>query len=116
MQPTRKKELRDAYKQREIVGGIYCILCAATGKRWIEMTTDMAGAKNRFLFSVQMNSCIHPALSKDWTAYGAAAFSFEALETVAKREDEALSDYKDGLLYLRDCHRTECPPGDLYLL
>lgn len=114
MNPSKKKDLIDAYKRREIVGGIYAIRCTATDRRMIELTTDLQGAQNRFHFSIQTNTCLHPLMQADFKAHGAVSFSFEVLETVPKKEEEATDDYKEGLTLLRDCLREDCPPGQLY--
>lgn len=114
MNPSKKKDLIDAYKRREIVGGVYAIRCTATGRRMIELTTDLQGAQNRFDFSIQANTCLHHLMQADYKAHGAASFSFEVLERVPKKEEEAIADYQKGLALLRDCLREECPPGQLY--
>lgn len=114
MNISRKKELVDAYKQREIIGGIYAIVCEKTGKRMIDCTADLAGAKNRFAFSASTQTCIFHSLQADWNQHGASAFSFQVLETLPKQEDETLADYKKGLALLRDCIREETPVDRLY--
>ncbi len=114
MNPSKKKDLISAYKEREIVGGVYAICCGATNRRLIDSTTDLKGAKNRFDFSVQTGSCLHHLMQADWKAHGNTSFTFEALETVPKKEDELLADYKQGLELLRDCHKADHPPEELY--
>lgn len=114
MNPANRKEMVEAYKQREVVGGVYAICCQPTGKRMIETTTDLKGIRNRFDFSVNMNTCIHHVLQGDWKAYGASAFSFEVLETVPKKEEESMEDYQKGLKLLRDMLREETPADGLY--
>ncbi len=114
MEPSKKKQLLEAYRQREIIGGIYAIRCAPTGKAFMDSAVDLAGIQNRFQFSLNTKTCIHQALQADWRKYGTDAFSFEVLETVAKKEEESMEEYKHGLSLMRDCLKAEMAPEERY--
>ena len=70
-------DLKEQYKNRVIIGGIYCVKCSDTDNRWTRATTDMQGSKNRFAFSVSTNSCPEPCMIEAWKQFGSTTFSFE---------------------------------------
>ncbi len=114
MDPSRKKELVNAYKQKEKEGGVYCIRCTKTGKQWIDCTQDLAGMKNRLDFCILTNTAIHHALQADWNTQGASSFVFEVLEAAVPKEGQTSQDYQRDLELLRDLFREECPPEKRY--
>ena len=114
MDSSRKKEMLHAYKQRKIEGGVYALRCTATRRCMIDMTTDLAGAKNRFAFSANSNLCPHHLLQADWRTHGADGFRFEVLETLPKKEEESLWDYKESLALLCTMLRDKTPADELY--
>ena len=97
MDASRKKELVNTYKQRDIAGGVYAIVCSPTGNRLLDAAVDLAGAENRFQFSVNTNLCPHHSLQKDWREYGSGSFSFEVVETLPKKEEETMQEYRESL-------------------
>lgn len=115
MQPSRKKELLAAYKQRPSQGGLYCIACAESGKRFIDFTVDLSGMKNRFSFCTATGTPFHHCMRADEKRYGASAFTFEVLESIPQKEGENLQDYREGLKILCDACRSQIPPENLYV-
>ncbi|MFQ8601036.1 MAG: GIY-YIG nuclease family protein [Oscillospiraceae bacterium] len=85
MERQRRKELLQSYRDRKITGGAYRITNTVTGRQFIDAETDLAGARNRFVFSQRMNTCTKARLHADWAKYGPEAFSFEILEEIEKR-------------------------------
>jgi hypothetical protein len=77
-----KKELKELYKNRVLIGGVYCIKCNGNDAQWIRRTTDMKGSKNRFQFSLSNNSCPEICMNESWNQFGASSFTFEALEEI----------------------------------
>jgi hypothetical protein len=94
MEKFSKKALKEQYRNRTIVGGVYCIKC--NDNIWIRPTTNMQGAKNRFEFSVYNNYCPEGCMLESWKQFGAVSFSFEILEEIEKKktqtDDEFLED------------------------
>lgn len=92
-----KKALKEQYKNRVCTGGIYCIKCAESSKRWIRSTIDLSGSKNRFDFSVSTNSCPEIYMREDWNRYGASSFAFEILEEITKKETQSNQEFADDI-------------------
>ena len=92
-----KKDLKEQYKNRVIIGGVYCVKCSDTDNRWTRATTDMQGSKNRFAFSVSTNSCPETCMIEAWKQFGATAFSFEILEEIKKKETQTAREFSDDV-------------------
>jgi hypothetical protein len=100
MEKLSRKELKDRYKNRVVIGGVYCIKCKDNGRMWVKSTKDMEGSKNRFEFSVSINSCIETSMSAEWNKYGAQSFSFAILEEVKKGEIQTDQEFADDISVL----------------
>lgn len=100
METRSKKELKENYKNRTVVGGIFGIKCHGNDRIWIKSTKDMTGQKNRFGFAVATNSCPEPAMLDDWKAYGAKSFSFDVLEEIKKGEMQSEGEFSDDVATL----------------
>ena len=111
MDKYRKKQLLQSYKAQPLVGGVYAITNAVTGKRILSFTTDLRGSRNRFEFAQQMNSCVHPQLQDDWARLGGKSFSFDVLESLTQREGQSDSDFRDELEALFDVVSAGASPG-----
>lgn len=93
MNEFSKKALKEQYKNRVCTGGIYCIKCAESLKKWIRSTIDLSGSKNRFDFSIATNSCPETYMKEDWNLYGASSFAFEILEEITKKETQSYQEF-----------------------
>lgn len=100
MDISSKKALKAQYKNRMVVGGVFCIRCEAAGEAWIRATTDMQGSKNRFAFSSSTNFCPEACMAQAWKQYGASAFSFEVLEEIEKKEAQTDREFSDDVAIL----------------
>ena len=96
-----KKELREQYKNRLMLGGVYAIKNLTQNKILVEATTDLEGSKNRFEFSKKTGSCVSMKLQKDWRTDGADKFVFEVLETLEKGETQTPEEFKADTLTLK---------------
>lgn len=97
MDKNSRKKLKEQYKNRRAIGGVYCIKCSGNGRMLIKSTKDMEGQKNRFKFSLSMNLCPEPVLSTEWNKYGANSFSFIILEEIKKGETQTDSEFSDDI-------------------
>ncbi|MDE3175781.1 MAG: GIY-YIG nuclease family protein [Pseudomonadota bacterium] len=89
-----------AYKERKSVAGVYALRCAPSGEAWVGETLDIDKVWNRLAFSLRSGSHPRRALQAAWTAHGAAAFAFEALERLPEApstyaRDAALKERRD---------------------
>ncbi|WP_303870987.1 GIY-YIG nuclease family protein [Acetobacterium wieringae] len=100
METQSKKELKESYKNRAVIGGIYGIKCSGNDRIWIKSTKNMAGQQNRFGFAVATNSCPEPAMLDDWKAFGAKSFSFVVLEEIEKSEAQSEREFSDDVAIL----------------
>ena len=100
MEKLTKKELYQQYKDREVIGGIYCIKCHGNDHKWIKSTKDLQSAKKRFEFSIMINSCPEIIMDVDWKQYGASSFSFEVLEEMKKSETQTLREFSEDIAVL----------------
>lgn len=92
-----KKELKEQYKNRAVMGGIYCIKCNGNSRMWIKSTKNMTGQKNRLEFSISTNSCPEPDMLAEWNQYGAKSFSFVVLEEMKKGETQTEREFSNDI-------------------
>ncbi|WMJ83292.1 GIY-YIG nuclease family protein [Oscillospiraceae bacterium LTW-04] len=100
MDAHAKKALKTQYKNRTVIGGVFCIRCEAADAAWIRSTTDMQGSKNRFSFSCSTNSCPETCMAQAWKQHGASAFSFEVLEEIKKKEAQTDREFSGDVAVL----------------
>jgi len=97
LEKLTKKALKEQYKERVVVGGVYCIKCNDMDQSWMRATTDMKGSKNRFLFSVSANSTPELCMTEAWNRFGPSAFSFEIVEELKKKEAQTEREFSDDV-------------------
>lgn len=100
MEKLSKKVLKERYKNRVMIGGIYCIKCSINNDIWLRATTDMQGSKNRFTFSVMINSCPETCMIETWKMHGASTFCFEILEQIQKKETQTEHEFAEDIDFL----------------
>lgn len=100
MQGDAKRALKAQYKNRTVIGGVFCIRCDAAGGAWLRATTDLQGSQNRFAFSVSTDLCPEACMADAWKRHGAADFSFEVLETLEKKDTQTDREFSDDIAVL----------------
>lgn len=100
MNTDRRKQLRDDYKHKPAVGGVYAIDCSADDSRTIKSTVDMPGIRNRFQFAMNTRTCPDPTLRAKWEHYGAEAFSLTVLEELDMKQDQTSREFADEVRLL----------------
>ena len=80
MERARRKELLQAYAERELHQGVFAIRCAASGQTWTGPSQDLTKAQNKHWSQLRFRGHPNRALQQAWTAHGEAAFAYEVLE------------------------------------
>jgi len=109
-----KKELKEQYKNRKIIGGIYTIKNKHTGKRFLDATVNLQGIKNRFEFSKRNKTCIYHKLKEDWTEGGPEIFEFEVLEEITQGETQTDAEFKEDVALLKEIWLEKLSGQELY--
>ena len=102
MDAARKKELKEAYKSRKVVGGICSIRCNGNQNVRIQAMTDVEGLRNRFDFAVLTDTCPDPAMRGDWLKYGSKSFTFSVLEEIKKKDSQTDQEFSSDIETLHD--------------
>ncbi len=97
-----RKELKDAYKQRKITGGIYRVTNARSGMYLFNYAPDIQAKQNAFGFSVSSGVVFDNRLRRDWEAFGGESFRFEVLETLDKKKDQTQEQFVEDLKALAE--------------
>ena len=109
-----KKELREQYSSREIVGGVYAIKNTLNNKTLLLATTDLQGSRNRFSFAQKTGSCIDMKLQSDWNKQGGGQFAFEVLEELKKGDTQTAEGFKADVDLLREMWLENLSGAELY--
>jgi hypothetical protein len=107
-----RKELKQRYEQRKIVGGVYLIKNTQGGKALLEATTDLHGSRNRFDFSQKTGSCVDMRIQNDWKRCGADAFVFEVLEEHEKENSQTMEEFQSDISVLKDLWAEKLSTAD----
>lgn len=106
-----KKAAIRAYKERPVTGGVYRIRDEKSGECWYFSELDLPACRNRFEFSRSTGLCTRDVLRKSWERDGAEAFSFEICETIEKKAEQSLKDFKEDLEVLLQLVRERKEPS-----
>ncbi|WP_336978182.1 GIY-YIG nuclease family protein [Altererythrobacter fulvus] len=86
MEQEKRRAAIAAYKERDVIPGIYAVRCTATGECWVGRGPDLSTIHNRLWFSLRLGSCPHRTLQQAWRENGAEAFTFERVEELDAEE------------------------------
>lgn len=100
MNAEQKKQLREGYKERLALGGVYAIDCKGSSRRLIKSTVDLGGIQNRFRFALSTKGCPDPALRQEWEQFGSQAFTLTVLEELPRKEDQTAQEYAEEIKLL----------------
>lgn len=114
MENQNKKLIRDAYKQRKVIGGIYSIKNTKNNRILLMPSTDLNGTKNRFEFAQMTGSCVNFQLQEDWNKFGKEYFIFEIVEELEKGELQTTKEFQDDLSTLKDMCKERFPDANFY--
>jgi len=97
MENISRKALKEQYKSRVVIGGVYRIKCSGIRAKWLRATTDMKGAANRYQFLFTSGTCPEPCMAEAWKQYGPSSFSFEVMEELQKKETQTDREFSDDV-------------------
>jgi len=89
----RKKELKQAYKEMKIEGGIYVITNKQNGKKFVASTPNFK-TLNGVKFTLENGMHTNKELQVDWTTHGRGNFDIEQVEVLKKEGNENRIDKK----------------------
>ncbi len=109
-----KQELRNAYKERKVVGGVYAIKNTANGRMLLATAVDLNGAQNRFVFSKDNPKAFNFKLLPDIKEHGVDVFAFEVLEELEKKPTQSDREFADDLAELLALRQEKLDEQQLY--
>lgn len=109
-----RKNMKEAYRQRPIIGGVSAVINSANGRMLIESDVDISSKLNRFQFAKASGNCIYPRIQADWAKYGPGSFSFEVLERLEKPDDQDIREFAENIALMERIWVEKTDPGALY--
>ena len=106
-----KKELKNMFKERMQIGGVFAIQNTLKRKLYIDSAKDIAAAKNRF---EHFGAGTYAKLTGDCAAQNGEGFSFEVLEELHKGELQSDKEFQDDLLLLKSMWTEKLSAQDIY--
>lgn len=114
MDKEQRKKLREQYKTRKVVGGVYRIRNRETGRFYLQWTDDIQATRNWYKSCTDFGSCPLPHLQADWKQYGVDAFALEEMDLLEKPEDQAREDFFIDLKTLLELWSEKLPREGRY--
>lgn len=94
-----KRELKQQYKETEHPAGVYRVWNKEGDRSLVGSSTNLPAILNRHRAELQIGGHRNAELQRDWNALGAAAFTFEVLDTLTPRHEPGY-DAKEELRVL----------------
>lgn len=114
MDRQNRKELIQNYKDRKVIGGIYCIKNTVNNKVLLQSTVDLQGGLNRFEFAKNTGSCVSLFLQKDWAAFGKDVFIVEVLDRLEKSNEQTQKEFLKDIKDLEEIWKEKFKKEQLY--
>lgn len=102
MDKAERKRLAQNMAEAKVVGAIYAVKNTQNGKVLVDATAELQGTINRFNFLKQMNDPFSMKLRNDFMKVGQEAFVLEVLETIDKKPEQTLGEFKEELKLLKE--------------
>ena len=106
-----KKDLKNQYKEREQVGGVFVIHNAVKRKMYIDSAKDITAAKNRF---EHFGAGTYAKLTGDCAAQNGEGFTLEVMEELHKGVLQSEKEFQADLLLLKTMWIEKFSDQDLY--
>jgi hypothetical protein len=98
----RRTSLKNEYKERKVIGGIYRLTNTKNNMYFLEYTPNLEAKQNSFNFMVSTGTCFHHKLKEDWDTFGSNMFIFEILEEIEKKKDQSQMEFIEDLKMLEN--------------
>lgn len=110
-----RKDIVREYKERRPTAGVFMVKNTVNGRLLLGSTRNIDGPLNKHRFMLQIGSHRNRRMQADWNSFGADAFVFEVLETVAPSDAPGF-DMDDELTLLEEIWIEKLDPftGDGY--
>jgi hypothetical protein len=106
-----KKELINAYKQKQFKVGVYQIRNKTNNKIFLEGSVNLDAIWNRNHVQLKFGNHQNKDLQKDWNGFGSDNFVFEIVSEIQQKEGE-LKDHRKEVLQLEAMFLEELQPYD----
>ncbi|MCI9120186.1 MAG: GIY-YIG nuclease family protein [Oscillibacter sp.] len=110
MDNNRKRELREAYKNRHPEMGVIAARCVPAGALFLAPVQDIPARLNRLRFQLSAGNCGNRKLQALWNRYGQEAVALEVLKRL-EYEDPA-EDHTEELEMLCELCLLENPGAE----
>jgi len=87
MKNALRQQLREEAKNHQVTMGVLLMTNTLSGKQYIKGALNLEALVNKIKFSLNIGQYSHPQLQKDWTEYGAEAFTFEFAAVIPLQEN-----------------------------
>ena len=112
LSPTERAELQERYKQQKPVAGIFLVTNTQNGKVLLGSSMNLHGPLNKHRFMLSICTHWNRPMQREFDQYGAAAFRFEIVETVKRRDEPGFDLHEElSLLEMIWLEKTQ-PFGD----
>ena len=104
-----RKELVSAYREQKPEMGVFEIVHVASGRRWIDSSTNIQARWNRHQSELRFGSHRNQDLQEAWKTFGAEGFRFAVLEVLEYAEEGTRApDYAKELKLLEAMVMETC--------
>ena len=102
MNKAERKKLVQEAMEAKVEGAVYAVKNTQNGKVLVDATAELQGTINRFNFLKQMNDPFSMKMRADFMEMGRDAFVLEILETLEKKPEQTLEEFKEDLKLLKE--------------
>lgn len=113
---SRRRALRDQYKETHTEAGVYRIVNKQTGKALVASSPNLPSIRNKIAFarSTGTTGVFDHRIRADVDHYGIDAFDLEILEVLDIRPEMTREDIQSDLAALEEIVREQQDPELLY--
>ena len=113
MNADRKKELKNAYGSKPVIGGVCLIRCSGNQRLRLQATRNIEGLRNRYNFAISTGTSPDPTLSDECDKYGAGSFTFTVLDELKKGDTQSDKEFADDIDALYEIWLEKLQSGEL---